>query len=180
MVKKIIAKYDGWIQKKISMPLSYQYIDGEYFYLRGKKYRLTINYGSADIQIINDTLIVAVDKAQNVKPQLLSWFKQNAMEWLIYRTQIFKNIIKINYAKVKIGDYKSMWGSCTSKGVISYNWRIIMAPEEVIDYLIVHELCHLIVGNHSKKYWKTVAKFLPDYKNRQKWLRANEDRMRAM
>ena len=67
-----------------------------------------------------------------------------------------------------------MWGSCSAKGDISFNWRIILAPHSVVDYVVVHELCHLLEHNHSPKFWKEVERYVPDWRNQRDWLKHNE------
>ncbi|HNR62782.1 MAG TPA: M48 family metallopeptidase [Thermotogota bacterium] len=73
--------------------------------------------------------------------------------------------------KVRVKDQRSRWGSCSSKRNINLNWRLIMAPETVMGYVIVHELCHLQVPNHSKSFWALVAHFLPDFQVSKNWLK---------
>ncbi|MEM3513203.1 MAG: M48 family metallopeptidase, partial [Thermoplasmata archaeon] len=75
--------------------------------------------------------------------------------------------------KIKITSGKTRFGSCTSKGYINLSWRLVLAPPEIIDYVIVHELAHLKEPNHSKKFWAVVEKFIPDYKTKRKWLKEN-------
>jgi len=72
---------------------------------------------------------------------------------------------------ISVRDYKSRWGSCSSKGEISYNWRIIIAPHQIVDYVVVHELCHLKHPNHSPEYWKSVKRVNPEYKEHRQWLK---------
>ena len=79
----------------------------------------------------------------------------------------------LSVSKIRISDYKSKWGSCSSKNKISYNWRIILADQKIIDYLIVHELAHIKFKNHSKQFWDEVGKFCSGYKEARKWLRQN-------
>ena len=82
--------------------------------------------------------------------------------------------MKLEVGEVNVRTQRRIWGSChprTKK--IFLNWQIIMAPIEVIDYVIVHELCHLLVANHSKRFWSKVARFKPDYKEQIRWLRSN-------
>ena len=69
---------------------------------------------------------------------------------------------------LKIGDSKGKWGSCNSLGIINLNWRVIMLPPKIIDYVIVHELCHLVEMNHSNKFWELVERFLPQTANLKK------------
>ncbi len=75
------------------------------------------------------------------------------------------------YTSVTIRDQKTRWGSCSSRGTLSFNYRLIFAPSEVLDYVVVHELCHLTHMNHSKDFWNMVASVMPEYKLHKKWLR---------
>ncbi|MCK5254807.1 MAG: M48 family metallopeptidase, partial [Deltaproteobacteria bacterium] len=74
---------------------------------------------------------------------------------------------------VKVKEQKRRWGSCTAKGNLYFNWRCVMAPSAVIDYIVVHEMSHLAIPNHSKRFWQKVGSVLPDYKKRRKWLKDN-------
>lgn len=74
---------------------------------------------------------------------------------------------------IRIRAQKTRWGSCSSKGTLSFNWKLMMAPDEVIDYVVVHELCHLCEMNHSKRFWSLVGTILPDYQRRRRWLKEN-------
>ena len=76
--------------------------------------------------------------------------------------------------KISIKGYKSRWGSCNSRGEISFNWRIIMAPKSVINYVVIHELCHLKYHDHSDKFWGFVESNLPSYREQRDWLKCNE------
>ena len=86
-------------------------------------------------------------------------------------------LIGVKSNKLLFGQYKSKWGSCNSKKTISYDWRIIMAPFEVIHYLIIHELCHIKYPNHSKHFWKYVEKYMINYKIQKKWLKNNSNKL---
>ncbi len=84
---------------------------------------------------------------------------------------IGKEIDSVN--RITIRNQKTRWGSCSSKGNLNFNWRLLMAPAEILDYVVVHELCHLLYLNHSKQFWQAVGKILPDYPKRRSWLKAN-------
>ena len=81
-------------------------------------------------------------------------------------------------ADICISDARKRWGSCTHKGIINFSWRLIQAPPEIVDYVVVHELVHLGQPDHSKKFWEKVRKIMPDYERRRKWLRENERLLR--
>ena len=81
--------------------------------------------------------------------------------------------IKINYDGLKIRKYKRMWGCCINQKNINLNWKLIMLPTDIINYIIIHELCHVIEPNHSKNFWNLVRKFDPKFERKKKWLKTN-------
>jgi predicted metal-dependent hydrolase len=109
-----------------------------------------------------------------LKAAIEQWYRTKALSRLIDKTKRYSAILKVEPTSINLKDYKAMWGSCSPKGVVSYNWRIILAPHKIVDYIVVHELCHLIEPNHSSKYWKQVRSVIPDYKNSKEWLKIME------
>lgn len=87
------------------------------------------------------------------------------------RTAFFHKITGGSYTSITIRDQKTRWGSCSSNGTLSFNYRLIFAPPAILDYVVVHELCHLTHMNHSKDFWNMVESVLPDYKERRQWLK---------
>ena len=81
--------------------------------------------------------------------------------------------VGVSYRTVKVKDLKSLWSSCTKIGNIHFNWRIVMSPISIVDYVIVHELCHREIYNHSPDFWRLLGRILPDYRERKEWLRVN-------
>jgi predicted metal-dependent hydrolase len=77
----------------------------------------------------------------------------------------------VAYRRIRIGDQRTLWGSCSSAGTLSFNWRLLLAPLEVLDYVVVHELCHLRVPNHSKSFWALVERSRPGWRKQRDWLR---------
>ena len=77
----------------------------------------------------------------------------------------------LGYRRIRIGDQRTLWGSCSSAGTLSFNWRLVLAPLEVLDYVVVHELCHLRVPNHSKSFWTLVEASRPGWRKQREWLR---------
>lgn len=105
--------------------------------------------------------------------QEVKQLKEQARKVLTEKTDYYKQFLKVEYKRIRIGDQKTRWGSCSSSGTISYNWRLILMPEAILDYVVVHELCHMIEMNHSARFWARVAEILPDYQMRRKWLKEN-------
>ncbi len=115
--------------------------------------------------------IPAEARAHFVRRYLVDWYANMALKKIIERVTHYMRIIGVTPRAVRIKALKSRWGSCSTKGGINFAWNIILAPEPVLDYLVVHELCHLVHHDHSAEYWKLVEKFLPEHLARRKWLR---------
>ena len=89
------------------------------------------------------------------------------------RVEQLAAVLGLEYGRVFIKDQRTLWASCSGKKNLNFNWRLAAAPAEILDYVVIHELCHLREMNHSKKFWGLVAGHCPDYKARKKWLRVN-------
>ena len=87
------------------------------------------------------------------------------------KTAYYARIMGVSYGRIAIREQKTRWGSCSSKGNLNFNWRLILAPEEVLDYVVVHELAHRREMNHSKAFYAIVESVLPDYRQARRWLR---------
>lgn len=111
-------------------------------------------------------LLKGIDDLEQKKKEAKGLIMESADRW--------SKKLNIKYKKVRISNARKRWGSCSSKGSVSINWRLVFAPKDIMDYVIVHELLHLKHMNHSKSYWKSVEEVIPDYKKRRKWLKANE------
>jgi predicted metal-dependent hydrolase len=117
------------------------------------------------------------DPKKSVRLMLIDWYKSHAEKLLIEKTKRFSDVIGVKSNSVRVKNYKSRWGSCSAKGDISYNWRIMMAPHSIVDYVVVHELCHILEQNHSSKYWKHVERYVPNWRECREWLKENEESM---
>jgi len=102
-----------------------------------------------------------------------AWYKAQARALIEERVRSFAARYGFTYKQLKITSARTRWGSCSSRGTLSFTWRLVMAPPECIDYVVVHELAHLRVANHSPAFWREVGAILPDFKERRKWLRVN-------
>ena len=184
-VRDLITKRTSWIESKlkeksekyISKPN--KYINGEVFYYLGGDYRLKVVTGDrASIKMKNGylvaTILDAVAEQEQIKPLLEDWYQSHAEALLKEKIKRFAKIVGVTPKSVSVKNYKSRWGSCSNRGEISFNWRIVLAPHHIIDYVVVHELCHLLEHNHSSKYWKLVEQHVPDWRGCRDWLK-NKD-----
>ena len=79
----------------------------------------------------------------------------------------------VSYGSITVREQKTRWGSCSAKGNLNFNWKLVLMPEEILDYVVVHELAHRLQMNHSTEFWDEVEKILPDYRKRRQWLKEN-------
>lgn len=104
-------------------------------------------------------------------PEKIKLLADKALEVIPMRVEYFANIMGVTYGNITIRNQKTRWGSCSSKGNLNFNCLLMLAPPEVLDYVVVHELCHRKQMNHSKAFWAEVEKVFPDYKKSIKWLK---------
>lgn len=128
-----------------------------------------------EMQTIDNKFIVYTTyfEPRNVEKQIKEWYKKQAVEYITERVEHYAQTVSENYTEITMENRKGRWGSCSSKGELTFNWRLMLAPQEIIDYVVVHELCHLKHMDHSPQYWKAVGSILPDYKVRKEWLKEN-------
>jgi predicted metal-dependent hydrolase len=185
VIKQFIARKRSWIENTLAKlpplhaPLNLQ--NGCELSVLGQTYPLLITKGQNAIHIdANQRLIVPVSSRTNspelaLRNKLTKWYKQVAMRHLELRVrnQAGKMLENSLTPKIKVRDYKRRWGSCDHRGDLSFNWRIIMAPERVMDYVVVHELAHLQEFNHSRRFWNIVEQEMSDWRDQQRWLSDN-------
>lgn len=94
-----------------------------------------------------------------------------ALKVISVKVKHYAGLMNVQYGRITIRNQKTRWGSCSSKGNLNFNCLLMLAPDEVVDYVVIHELCHLIEMNHSKAFWQQVEQIMPDYKKHRKWLK---------
>ncbi|MCE7735591.1 MAG: M48 family metallopeptidase [Candidatus Heimdallarchaeota archaeon] len=189
-IEEFLQKKEDWISKKMfyrddvnSKSESRDFLTNETIDVLGRP--LIINYVPHNskrlkLEFVSDKLHFYLPQEYNrelnrnkLKMKIISWYKEFAVKIIQSRLPIFTFQLDLYPKDVKIRFYKSRWGACRDDGIIIFNWRIIQAPIEIIDYVIVHELCHLKFMNHSKQYWNLVESVYPNYKESRKWLKEN-------
>jgi len=117
------------------------------------------------------TLLVPDDETQSAA--LERWYRLRAREELAVRVPAAAAALGVDYTTVTVRGQRTRWGSCSRSGALSFNWRLMLAPEAVLDYVVWHEVCHLAVHDHSARFWALVARHCPDYREHAGWLRRN-------
>lgn len=191
-----ITKKQGLVNKNPKI-LPKNYIDGEEFLYEGNIYKLQHsdcdyiyikildcfadgihNYETTQtgqVSAINRYLFVPKHFSFQTKKSLTYWYQAQALAKITARVKYYIDITKLKYSAIKLTNAQRIWGSCTHDGVLRVNWRLIMAPAEILDYVVVHEIVHLDEHNHSRHFWRKVELILPDYKERRAWLKQNND-----
>jgi predicted metal-dependent hydrolase len=180
-IRNIVEQKAEWILKKLSefaeKPDSITLGTGAELLFLGFSHRLEIiedvKLKKAKVSKLEDIIVMSMPL--NVAPvalkeqicnNLILWYKKQAEILFSQRINVFSEVMQVSPSKITIRQQKTRWGSCSSKGNININWKLIMMPISVIDYVLVHELAHLKHLNHSSSFWKFVEAFLPDYKAR--------------
>ena len=199
-LRAVVATRLDWIHLKLKEqagqkpPKPKRFEAGESFPYLGRRYRLQLIEedaasarvrrrdarvrDKADVMLKNGRIQIYVDSAWLVekrrtetKKRLLAWYREHALRKLTARTHHYAAEMGVTVNEVRVRTYKARWGTCFTKNRLTFNWRLIMVPPRVLDYVVVHELCHIFEYNHSPKYWSHVADVMPDYKDSGTWLK---------
>lgn len=151
-------------------------IDSDQILYFGKVVHITAQFSPdlpSGVQISEAELIInpVLNAEHSIQNMLNRFLKQQGSRYILQRLQVFGQKMNIQFEKVVFREQKSRWGSCSHRGNLNFNWRLVHAPEEVIDYVIVHELAHRVHFNHSPGFWKLVERFAPEYRKHRGWLK---------
>ena len=186
-IVEILEIKERWIRNKViqlkNQPISQkrEFISGESFLLFGRNLNLKVlEGGKVGTQLIDDYLVTTVRTSEigdlrksRIKTYLEKWYIKEAYKKLEDKVIRYSEIIRVSPKGIKVRNYKTRWGSCDTKGRLTFNFHLIKAPHAIVDYVVIHELCHMIQPNHSKFFWNEVARFDPSFKNHKKWLKLN-------
>ncbi|AZY48013.1 M48 family peptidase [Bordetella avium] len=183
-IEAILASKRRWIREKLTLhrnaaPASDKaFVSGEAFPYLGRNYRLKVECGNfAPVRLVQGRLVVSVpcgsEQPQMVRNALVRWYKRQAAQKLTEKVARFSPVIGVLPKGVNIKTFRARWGSCTAEGQLEFNWQITMAPNRMVDYVVIHELCHLIHHDHSPGFWREVARVMPAYAQCRQWLKEN-------
>ena len=186
-IVEILETKERWIRNKVvqlqSRPKVKEkdFVSGECFSLLGKNLRLKVlEGGKVGTKLEGNYLFTNVRASEigdvrkfRIKTYIEKWYIQEAYKRLEEKVIRYSEIIRVSPREMKVRNYKTRWGSCDKEGRLTFNFHLIKAPHSIVDYVVVHELCHMLQPNHSKFFWDEVAKFDPSFKSHKKWLRGN-------
>lgn len=185
-IDQLLVSKRLWIKEKMALQRALapvtdkQFVSGEAFPYLGRNYRLKVEQGSfVPVKLLQGQLVVQTPEGSQqphmIRNALVRWYKRQALQKMRDKVKRYAPMVGVKPAGVAIKSFKSRWGSCTVKGELEFNWRIMFAPNRMVDYVVVHELCHLIHYDHSPDFWSEVWRVMPDYQECRNWLRENSE-----
>ena len=179
-IDDIVAQKAKWIFKNLARSRkasaavkTRELVEGARIWYLGSSYLLHMSErGVARVQFSTGFCLPksALPKAADL---LTAWYKNQARHFLTERTEYYARQFGLKYRSIRITSARTRWGSCSRLNALSFTWRLVMAPLDIIDYIVLHELAHILQKNHSRAFWEQVERMLPDYRSRRAWLKAN-------
>jgi predicted metal-dependent hydrolase len=169
---RALEKHRAWIEAKVAERQAAwgRLKEGE-AYLLGQPLRLTVLRGAEGAVTLNGSEIrVPLPPGADLWPRLVAWYAERALTRLQARVANFAASMGLSPGPVELKGWKRRWGECHPDGTLKFNWRLILCPPVVIDYVVVHELAHRKIPGHNPRFWGVVAAVLPDYTARRRWL----------
>ena len=179
-IRKVVESKRQWIHEKIKHPQKYQalphppgkeLVSGESALYLGRQYRIEIVKTGSDGVQFSQRFLIPVSRGSKPVEVLREWYSSKAREKIVPRVKLLARQLGVDVAEVKIVNNRFRWGSCTLRNNVNFNWRLIKAPMFVIDYVIVHELAHLIEPNHTLRFWNIVRSQTPTMEKAKAWLK---------
>lgn len=176
--ESFLERHRGWLAARIRRATpSTAFADGELVPLRGVPHRIHATgrlRGRVEISEIDGELSLLVPgEAAHIPRRLTEWLKSEAQRDLAERSALHAETLGVEVKSVAMRSQSTRWGSCSSSGRLNYNWRLILAPPFVLDYVAAHEVAHLVHMNHSPSFWRSVSQALPDMEKGKAWLKVH-------
>lgn len=179
-IRRLVDRKRRWISQKQELVRSRnrkkpkrEFVDGEGFWYLGRPYNLQIVERQDHPLVLKSSFLLSKRSAHRAKDVFIRWYKEQAERKISERAVLYASRAGLRYKKINITSAQKRWGSCGANGSINFSWRLIMAPLEVIDYVVVHELAHLKEKGHPKRFWQAVSTLLPGYERQKEWLKEN-------
>ena len=186
-VEEIAREKQLWVYTKLAEkrllfrpPPQKEYVSGETFHYLGRSYRLKLvapSEQSAPLRLIHGRFLLRQDAIPEARRHFVRWYAEHGQPWLSRRVELFASRIGVTPASVEVRDLGYRWGSCSASGGLNFHWRSVLLPPRIIEYVVAHELVHLLTPNHSAEFWMRLERAMPDYAARKEWLAEEGARM---
>lgn len=176
--QKFLGRHMGWLEARLEAAAPRTpFVDGQVIPLRGEPCRIHATgrlRGRVEAgEVEGERVILVPGEAPHIARRLTDWLKAEAAADLAIRSDIHAATLGVEVKSIAMRSQSTRWGSCSSNGRLNYNWRLILAPPFVLDYVAAHEVAHLVEMNHSVRFWRTVKRALPDMERGRDWLKAH-------
>lgn len=153
-------------------------------YIQNQRFELEISdrkFLKEKVVVTTNKIVIFLSENRAAAPKVVlgTWLKAYSKKFILKRVQELAQIYGFSYNRVSIREQSTRWGSCSSEKNLNFNWKLILAPPEILDYVIIHELAHTVELNHSKSFWNLVEKVMPNYREYRNWLRKNGDSLKV-
>jgi predicted metal-dependent hydrolase len=171
-IARALASHRRWIEEKTAQRReAWSRLQDGGAFLWGRAYRLTrVREAREPVVLRNGEIRVLTSGKELLWPRLRDWYCREAERCLQERVRHFSARMGLAPGALRLAGWKRRWGECHPGGALRFNWRLVMLPPEVVDYVVVHELAHLRIAGHPKEFWRQVEQVLPDYARRRQWL----------
>jgi predicted metal-dependent hydrolase len=181
---RIVHRKASWIVERLKRtsdlpprPSEREFVSGETFLYLGRQYRLRVERGDEGVRLERGRLVVSAPRNGDVRAALVGWYRRRAVERLPVLVEEWAPRVGVTVRGVLVREQRRRWGSCDDSGVLRFNWRIVQAPRRLVEYVVVHELVHLVHRDHTKGFWAALGRVLPDYERRRGELRRVGERL---
>ncbi len=181
-IEEVIKKKEYQIYKSLaeweltnSTKIEREFVNGQSYLYLGRNYRLEIVKEEQKKPLIlkNGYFLLRKKDESKAKKLFIEFYKEKGLQKIVERVERYQKRINVNPKQIRIMELKNRWASCSEKGNLNFHWKCIMAPLDVLNYIVVHELAHLIHKKHIKAFWNEIDKMIPDYQKHMEWLRIN-------
>jgi len=178
-IRQIVKSKRHWIYQKtrhaqkykeLPHPPGKELLNGESALYLGRYYQIEIIHNDTTKIQFEQRFLISISLLSDGKNNLRNWYIDRAKKKILPRVKLFANNLGVEYSKAKIVDNRYRWGSCTTNDNVNFNWRLIKAPMYIVDYVIVHELAHLLEANHTPRFWNIVRAQSPKMEKAKQWL----------
>lgn len=182
--QRFLDRHAGWLAERLErLPPPIPFADGACFPFRGMACRVSHRGGRGIVRLDatgGEPVLQVPGEAAHLSRRLGDWLKREARRDLAAAVARHAEAVGRRPRLIRIGDARSRWGSCTAAGVLTFSWRLVLAPPAVLDYLAAHEVAHLVEMNHGRRFWKLVAELDPDFEAARRWLKRHGAALQAV
>jgi predicted metal-dependent hydrolase len=179
-IEQLIHQKKLWIYEKVRHTQKYdspikqkEFVSGTTILYLGKSYKLEVVSDLFDGVLFDNKFLISKSSVGDAPELFKNWYIEKAKQKIVPQSKFYATHLGVRFNRILISDLKYRWGSCTPSDSLNFNWRLIKAPIRAIDYVIVHELAHLLEPNHTSKFWGIIKSQLPDYLRAKEWLKNN-------